>query len=155
MSAKYLAFLCVCMAVAGGWLAAPALPAAPGKAPSGRFAIGNVGKTVLDRANGLVWERGFSVQPLAWQPAKDRCSQNTPGLPGSGWHLPNRAELLTLVDSAAFSPAIDPVFTATPSDNFWSATPLAKSAAVWLVSFKTGEAATVDATFAAFGRCVR
>ena len=110
---------------------------------------------MLDRSTGLVWERAYSPQPLAWQLAKDRCSQNVPGLPGAGWRLPNRAELLALVDSATWNPAIDPVFTATPSDYFWSSTPLAKSAVVWLVQFKWGQAQTQAATAAAFARCVR
>ncbi|MSQ82317.1 MAG: DUF1566 domain-containing protein [Myxococcales bacterium] len=126
-----------------------------GTAKSGRFAVTQSGKTVLDRSNGLVWERAYSPKPLDWQSNKDRCSQNGPGLPGSGWRLPNRAELLSLVDSATLNPAIDPVFTATPSETFWSTTPLAKSAELWLVEFKTGQAVAQEAKTAAFGRCVR
>ncbi len=39
--------------------------------------------------------------------------------------MPSLKELQTIVDETLSDPAIDPVFPATPSDRFWSSTPVA------------------------------
>lgn len=87
--------------------------------------------TVCDRVTGLTWER---VPPATktWDEAVAYCE--TLGAGGaSDWRLPTRIELLSLVDFAKESPAIDPVaFPGTvvvpandagpPEARYWSKT---------------------------------
>lgn len=55
------------------------------------------------------------------------------------WRLPERAELLSLVDPVASDPAIDTrTFPATRSAWYWTATAAANPVRVWIVSFADG-----------------
>jgi hypothetical protein len=60
---------------------------------------------------------------------------------GSGWRLPTRIELVSLIDFTQQNPAIDATFIvndggAEISDTFWTAS------AAWVVDFSTGEVRT-------------
>lgn len=55
------------------------------------------------------------------------------------WRLPERTELLSLVDPSASDPAIDSqTFIATRSAWYWTATAAANPVRVWIVSFANG-----------------
>jgi hypothetical protein len=59
----------------------------------------------------------------------------------SGWRLPAREELLTIVDFAQDNPSIDPTaFPDTPSSCFWASSPAGVGAiGVWAVNFRNGD----------------
>ncbi len=114
--------------------------------------------TVSDRATGLLWQQGDSGAGMVWQEALDYCE--TLDLAGhADWRLPNAKELQSLVDYArapdtTASPALDPVFDATPITNeagqtdygcYWSGTTHAN----WTAGHEGGNAAYV-----AFGRAM-
>lgn len=54
--------------------------------------------TWTDPVTGLVWQDPPSERAITgWNAAKAYCSQNEPGLPGDGWHLPTIGDLRSLV----------------------------------------------------------
>ncbi len=123
-------------------------------APAGRYAIQNDG-TALDTKTGLTWQREVPSQIYNWTDAGSYCSNNTPGLPGSGWRLPSMKELQTIVDDSRFNPAIDPtVFPATPSERFWTSS-ASPSYGRWVVDFSSGDALPDAASTTRRVRCVR
>jgi hypothetical protein len=100
--------------------------------PADRYLV--AGEQVTDRATGLVWQRTVSTTKYT---EKERDA----GLPlvdtacNAPWRLPTIKELLTLIDFARSSPAIDPdVFPNTPNEYFWGL-PLDWG---YVVSFETG-----------------
>jgi len=108
-----------------------------------------LGRTVTDTITGLVWQRdgselragcrGSGKLTCTWAEAKAYCaSLALGGL--SGWRLPAKMELSTIVDFTRTNPAVDPtVFPNTPSTLFWSSTPVAGSSRyAWLVHFGGG-----------------
>ncbi len=93
--------------------------------------------TVVDTTTGLEWLR----KPLGrfeHHQAIDACASVEHD--GGGFHLPTRAELLTLVDVTKFDPAIDSeAFPAIDGGWFWSSDLCAwSSASAWGVDFGYG-----------------
>ncbi|MBN2824761.1 MAG: DUF1566 domain-containing protein, partial [Campylobacterales bacterium] len=76
-----------------------------------------------------------------WQGAIDRCEALT--LDGhTDWRLPNKNELLSIVDLSKVNPAIKSGFVNTASVSYWSATTSAEeSSNAWLVYFYSGRTA--------------
>jgi hypothetical protein len=111
--------------------------------------------TVVDGRTMLTWQRDVDPLTRTWTDAKAYCA--TLALAGGGFRLPNMKELQTLIDENAADPAIDAAaFPDTPSESFWTATPLAADATEsWFVNFYNGVAYTsvVDRMYRA--RCVR
>jgi hypothetical protein len=91
---------------------------------------------------------------MNWTAAKNWCATNVPALPGVGWRLPTRRELLTLVDTQAESPTIDAAFAGTPSEWFWSATPWVEGGTAWVVDFSNGAGHYGYKSYTARVRCV-
>jgi len=94
------------------------------------------GTTVTDSANGLVWQAS-SYGPgstLTWQAAMDYCNNNTPGLAGTGWRLPNIAEIGLLYNYSSGAMYGSPF---TNNTSFWSSTavPSCISNAYYLYSY--------------------
>lgn len=110
---------------------------ATASAPPGRFAAST--DTVLDNKTHLVWQRSAaSARPFstaAWY-----CQSLSLGGFATGWRLPTRKELESLVDETASRPAVDATaFPATPAEPFWTSTPYAPSQnRQWVVDFATG-----------------
>ncbi len=120
-----------------------------------------VAETVADASTGLTWRTCVdglsgaacatgSATAFTWQQALARVTAlNAAGFAGhSDWRLPNRNELLSLVDHARSNPAIDPVaFPGFPSVggnalSCWTSTPYAAdgiSAKAWFVDFISGD----------------
>jgi hypothetical protein len=76
----------------------------------------------------------------------------------SGWRLPTKFELETLVDVAVSSPAaaIDPIFSGAPADGFWTSTSdSGVSGAAWVVRFDGGATRSEPKTDGFWVRCVR
>ena len=114
-------------------------------------------ETVIDCVTGLEWQRAVTADTYTQADAIRHCNGLT--LAGSGWRLPSTIELMTLVDYAVLppGPTIDvTAFPATPTEWFWSSSPIAYSAVYgWYVNFGDGTAMSVGADAAYRTRCVR
>ena len=102
-----------------------------------------------------MWQDNSDIQYLEWQEAKDYCSNLSLG-GYSDWRLPNRAELLGIVDNGRSYPAIDPIFENTKNDWYWSSSSLAyDNGYAWTVHFLYGYTNYYGKYFSWFVRCVR
>ena len=114
--------------------------------------------TVYDTKSKLTWQQTVSSTTYAWADAKTYCAGVGTSLGGTGWRLPTIKELQSIVDlSQATGPYIDPnAFPSTPSNWFWSSTPLAGSPSdAWLVAFNLGDTSNYAVSFVYNVCCVR
>jgi hypothetical protein len=130
-------------------------PAVLAVAPAGRFVVSSDLKTVIDTKTGLVWQRDIPSTKASWTEARNWCRNNSSSLPGSGWRLPSSKELISIVDTSIYDPAIDLIaFPNTPSEFFWTSTPWSDHPTFgWAIDFSVGLTGRSDA--AARIRCVR
>ncbi|HEX3855477.1 MAG TPA: DUF1566 domain-containing protein [Polyangiaceae bacterium] len=129
-------------------------------APPGRYTASS--GAVIDNATHLTWQRVVATAGgddgagrETWANAQTYCANL-----GGGYRLPTVKELLTIVDFSQSNPAIDSssgAFPNTPSEPFWTATPLSGSPPTnaWFVSFEDGYAGNVNLTEPNRVRCVR
>ena len=129
-------------------------------APPGRYTA--VGGAVVDKITNLTWQQMVATGGgddgagrSTWANAKSYCAAL-----GNGYRLPTAKELLTLIDFSKTGPAIDTsagAFPNTPSEPFWSATPLRGSppTSAWFIDFSDGYAGNADMTQPSRVRCVR
>jgi hypothetical protein len=111
---------------------------------------------VTDNVTGLMWQRVVPPASYNWADAKNYCgSLNLGGL--TGWRLPMRIELLSIVDVTVFSPTINgTAFPDTPTVTFWSASPVAYATNhAWNVSFASGYTRDNPVSSSNRVRCVR
>ena len=120
------------------------------------------GQVVVDVVTGRVWQRDVeAVAPMTWQSAQSYCAALTLGPYTSGWRLPTRVELLSLVDYSRHHPAInDNAFPNTPhttnNDYFWTASENAENLiTAWTVIFSNGVATALEKAYINRARCVR
>ena len=73
------------------------------------------------------------------------------------WRLPTRLELVSIVDFAAFDPAVDQMaFPGTPSSGFWSGSlHIDQPETAWLVYSKEGYTSFNQFAYLSQARCVR
>ncbi len=90
-----------------------------GTVPASRFVDNNDG-TITDSVTGLMWQKGSSPDIVLWEWALEDVEDMT--LAGyTDWRLPNRNELLTLIDDTQHRPAVYPPFRAdTRSSYYWT-----------------------------------
>ncbi len=123
--------------------------------------------TVTDNSTGLMWKKcseGLSgdncqtgsVTTHIFAQAISTC-ENDETAGHTNWRLPNRNELLTLVDLGKFNPAIDTtIFPATVSGNYWSSTTYCViPSGAWFVYFGDGYTYYGDKDNVYYVRCVR
>jgi hypothetical protein len=131
-------------------------------APAGHYVVtagsetGN--GTVYDTKSKLTWQQTVSSTAYNLADAKTYCAGVGASLGGTGWRVPTIKELRSIVDFSQTDPAIDPnAFSATPSAEFWSSSPLAGSSSyAWSVGFRYGVASsTVVSFYGGAVRCVR
>ena len=123
-------------------------------APAGRYQIDV--DTVYDTKTKLTWQRVHAPGMMTQSNAIAYCLGLN--LNGLGWRLPTVKELSSLADlSIAFpAAAIDPAFTGTPSDYFWSASPVAGPPdQAWMVNFGGGSVNIEFPINSYHVRCVR
>ena len=100
--------------------------------------IDNGDNTITDTKTNLIWAKEDDGKERKWKDAKKYCEDNEAKLPGEGWRMPTREELLTIVDLERYNPAADPIFNAK-SEWYWSSTPCAfDSGGAWCVGFYFG-----------------
>lgn len=94
--------------------------------------------TVTDSRNGLVWQQGVDEGSFTWTEAIAYCGSIE--LPGTGWRLPAKAELESIVDLSKATPSIDQtIFPDTPADFYWTSSPYMGAADnAWFVYFEKG-----------------
>lgn len=131
-----------------------AVPRVWAAAPVGQYTI-NADGTVVDHKSRLTWQQAYSALET-WSGASTYCATLTlAGL--SGWRLPTRFELETLVDVRVLNPTIDPkAFPGTKADWYWTSTPWVDTGTdYWIVYFRDGSSAFIAGTDQAYARCVR
>lgn len=78
--------------------------------------------TTTDNRTGLVWQVSSIGNTPHWEDALNFC-ENLTYAGYSDWRLPNRRELLSIVDFGRYGPALDPAyFPGTPNGDYWTAT---------------------------------
>lgn len=97
--------------------------------------------TVTDNVTGLMWQRQDDGNARTWDNAIAYCdSLNFAGY--TGWRLPSKKELVSIVDYSKLypGPTIDQAaFPGTKSSNYWSSTTYAHSTySAWIVYFGNG-----------------
>lgn len=112
---------------------------------------------VVDTTTGRTWQRVEPATSYTWQDAQTYCDGlSLPGFP-SGWRLPTRIELVSIVDYTKTNPAIDTgAFIEASSDPFWSLSLFAVDSSVaWIVDFDVGGVYYGVVDYARRVRCVR
>ncbi len=113
--------------------------------------------TIEDNLTGLMWAKDMSVPTVSsctggamnWQNALTyvSCLNSIDYLDYSDWRLPNRKELLSVVDRGQNSPAFPSgyPFTGYSASNYWSSSSVIASAnAAWDIHFKMGNVYYAD-----------
>ena len=115
---------------------------------------------VTDSKTTLEWQDDYSdnansIKSAKWTDAIDYCEGLT--LNGqSDWRLPNKKELLSIVDYGTYNPAISSVFEKTTSYHYWSSTTDASyTSGAWRVYFNYGYTDYFDKSYNGSVRCVR
>jgi len=123
--------------------------------------VDNGDGTITDKATGLMWVQDGTGAgcnngaTLTWNNAID-WAEGLTFATYSDWRLPNVKELQSIVDYGRVSPAIDPVFTNTQSDLYWSSTTYAGgSGYAWVVDFLDGYVGLDGKDSAYYVRAVR
>jgi hypothetical protein len=140
------------------------------EAPAEHYTIDGEGTdaVVTDNYTGLVWQRTFSAERMAWSEAREYCASQTTG-GTSGWRVPTLNELASTVDEALVAPAIDrEVFPETngacdETGWYWAAEASKVGGTGWAISYcdgYTGWNGGADASdwnyfTEAFVRCVK
>jgi hypothetical protein len=107
--------------------------------------LSNMPGAVLDRETGLVWEKAPSTSLFTWFGALFHCGNLNLG-GRTGWRLPARAELLSIVDRSQSNPSLPSGHPFTVQSSFyWSATTSALvTTFAWVVSFGDGSVVGFD-----------
>jgi hypothetical protein len=109
--------------------------------------------TVRDNVTGLIWQRAVDPGTYSYDQARAYCADLVLG-GCEHWRLPERIELVSIVDYTLANPAIDPMaFAGTPSAPFWSATTYG-SMFGWVVASGSGVWDIYDQTLSLRVRCV-
>ena len=115
---------------------------------------------VVDNRTGLQWQDDYSdnggdIKSAKWTDAITYCEDLTLG-GHSDWRLPNKKELLSIVDYEKHDPSIDTVFTHTNSNVYWSSTTYAGRAdSARIVDFYFGGTGYDNKSIGYPVRCVR
>lgn len=114
--------------------------------------------TVTDLNTGLMWQRGdeHNSSGRAWQAAVDYCGAL--GLANhNDWRLPNRLELISIVNYGRYSPAvIADAFPNCRPFNYWSSSTYEDSPNdAWCVAFHDGDFGLNSKSGTHYVRCVR
>ena len=113
--------------------------------------------SVKDNVTCLVWQKAYSAEKLSWAGAKSYCAGLSIG--GSGWRLPSRVELTSIIDFSRAGPAIDTSAFRGVANFFWTGSPWAVRHSppyAWAMNFYEGLTTNAGNTEGAYyARCVR
>jgi hypothetical protein len=125
-------------------------------APAGQYTVQIAAGTVKDNKSLLTWQQGHSEVQKNWNDAVTYCTGLILG-GVSGWRLPTKFELESLVDVKVASPMVDvKAFPDTPDgDWFWSSTPfVGLSGNAWAIHYGFGGTNYTDMRSSFLVRCV-
>ncbi len=118
---------------------------------------------VTDAVTALKWQQvpgmqmamGMQTALFTLDEARMYCTALNLG--GTGWRLPSRIELITIVDYGREMPAIDgTAFPMTPSARFWTRSPFSNDPTnAYVVDFSTGLVDSLAGAMTAQVRCVK
>lgn len=143
------------------------IPGNVARTPDTNFTVDDANGTVTDSVTGLIWKKcveGLSgttctgtATPLTWSEALERAASDATF---ADWRLPTKNQLLSLLETACRSPAINKTFFPNTLPNlYWSSTPATDSGgSAWLVDFSGDNATRMgidDKTAAHLVRLVR
>jgi len=110
--------------------------------------------TVKDNITNLMWQDNISSSSVEWVNAITYCENLTLGS-FNNWKLPNKTELLSIVDYNKSSPAIS-TFINTNLGYYWSSTTSNDDKMeAWIISFKLGHTSKNNKNKSLYVRCVR
>jgi hypothetical protein len=148
---------CGAITASGGWPSwVMPNPVDSGLPNPASYSVSETGNRVVDDVTGLVWQRNVDARLFTWDEAKQYCAcLVVDGV--SGWQLPSRIELVSLVDWSKTSPSIDvEAFPGTTDENFWTAAPVTINPGLaYLVFFLNGHTTYSDETYSYRVRCVQ
>ena len=112
--------------------------------------------TVTDISTNLQWQDDITSVEKKWSEAIDYCEALSLG-GQDDWRLPNRNELISIVDHSKSSPAIkENIFHNIASSNYWSSSSSASNSSnAWRVSFENSYVKVSRKTSSYYVRCVR
>ncbi len=115
---------------------------------------------VTDTKTTLEWQddysdNGDSIKSAMWIDAIDYCEELTLNAQ-SDWRLPNKKELMSIVDYKTYYPSINSIFQNTTSTYYWSSTTyMGNTNSAWSIHFKMGWTGYYSKSANANVRCVR
>jgi len=127
------------------------------------FYTENSDGTVTDNNTGLIWQKDDDTilhnryqASGTYDATYNPTSRNVCGELGTGWRLPTKREMMSIVNFGAYSPAIDTTyFPTTKSMSYWSSTTGPYSPwGAWVVDFKGGAVDYYESTNYVYVRCV-
>ena len=113
------------------------MPNSPGSGLPHPASLTLTTNTVRDDVTGLVWERDPPTTAVTWDQARAYCNALT--LDGACWRLPQRIELVSIINYLAGDPASD--VPSTLNTRYWSATP-GPAGTSWVIQFFSGHTET-------------
>ncbi|MBN2825348.1 MAG: DUF1566 domain-containing protein [Campylobacterales bacterium] len=117
------------------------------------------GNIVTDSITGLQWSDISMSHLPAWAGAIEYCEELT--LDGyDDWRLPNKNELLSIVDYSRYEPAISKAFKITAyhiTQHYWTSTSrVHNTSSAWVIRFRSGTVHSLKKiNNAGYVRCVR
>jgi hypothetical protein len=102
-----------------------------------------VEQSVTDALTELDWQRQAATISMSWSQAETHCKL-LKWADKTGWRLPTRMELLSIVDYSRVKPSVDEaLFPDTAADQYWTSSPSMyvpdpPGKAFWRVSFAEG-----------------
>jgi cysteine-rich repeat protein len=145
-----------CLTFDNAWAQWP-MPNSPGSPlPNDAAYDVSTPNVVRDLVTRLVWQREAQSEPLDWATAASACSSLELG-GWSDWRLPSLIELISIVDYARNTPAMDAeTFQGSLVGEYWTSSPSAiDTAKAWCVLIDTGSTVNADKFSPRRFRCVR
>ncbi len=118
----------------------------------------NSNETVTCSESKLMWQDNSEAKTVnnTWGNAIKYC-EDLSFAGYSDWRLPNKNELLSIVDRSKYNPAINGAFkNVTTSSDYWSSTTYAGyTSLAWYVNFYDGDTNDCNKDYSLYVRCVR
>ena len=115
---------------------------------------------IIDTITGLEWQDSYNrnnntIKNSTWQNAVSYC-ENLSLDSKDDWRLPNKNELLSIVNYNQINPTIDKSFSNTNNNYYWSSTTKYSSySKAWTVTFSYGNSNYDTKSSSHYIRCVR
>lgn len=115
----------------------------------------NSNGTITDNVTGLLWQKQDDGTTRTWDAANTYCAGLS--LEGTGWRVPTRRELMSIVDYGTYLPSINATYFPSMQNNYyWSSTTYASSTTnAWSVDFYAGLVFFLNKINPYYVRCVR